>query len=313
MIQEQEIRFRSGEIELAGTTTLPDPRGIFPGVVFISGSGPIDRNENHKKIRINAFHDISNYLAQNGIASFRYDKRGVGQSKGKYLKTGFNDNAMDAIAALEFFGQQSKIDSGKIFMLGHSEGAVIAAKLAGAGVKAAGVILLAGTAQSGEAVMKWQAKQVVKKLKGLNGWIIKTFNIDVSKAQQKQFDRINKSTKDRIRIQLFIKLNAKWFREFMAYDPSVDLSKITVAVLAITGSKDIQVDPADLERMAGLVKAPFEHHLIRNMTHMLRIEEGEASVSNYSKELKKPVESEMLKIILKWLENRINPASKPQT
>jgi hypothetical protein len=312
MIQEQEIRFRSGEIELAGTIAFPGQGGPYPGVLFICGSGPLDRNENHKKMRINAFYDVSNYLAQNGIASLRYDKRGVGQSEGEYLKAGFNDNAADALAALEFFKKQNNIDPEKTFILGHSEGAIIAARLAGEGAETAGAILLAGAAQSGKEVMKRQALQVTGKLKGLNSWIIKTFHIDVLKAQQKQFDRINRSTKDWIRVQIFFKLNAKWFREFMAYDPAADLSKITQAVLAITGSKDIQVDPADLERMAELVKAPFEHYLIQNMTHMLRTEEGEASISNYKEELKKPVEKEMLEIILRWLENRIDPESNQQ-
>ena len=51
-----------------------------------------------------------------------------------------------------------------------------------------------------------------------------------------------------------MKVNAKWQREFMAYDPAIDLPRVTVPMLAITGSKYIQVDPADLERMAGLVR-----------------------------------------------------------
>jgi pimeloyl-ACP methyl ester carboxylesterase len=90
----------------------------------------------------------------------------------------------------------------------------------------------------------------------------------------------------------------------MAYDPAVDLARIEVPLLAVTGSKDVQVDPDDLERMARLVKAPFERRLIPNMTHMLRIEEGEASVSNYREELKKPVEPKLLEIILHWLEKQ---------
>jgi pimeloyl-ACP methyl ester carboxylesterase len=306
MIQEQEIRFRSGEIELSGTITLPGRGGPYPAVVFICGSGPLDRNENHKKMRINAFYEISDYLAQNSIASLRYDKRGVGQSGGEYLKAGFNDNAADALAALEFFKKQNNIDPEKTFMLGYSEGAIIAARLAGEGAKAAGAVLLAGAAQSGEAILKWQALQVAGKLKGLNGWIVRTFHIDVLKAQQKQFDRINSSTKDWLRIQPFMKINAKWFREFMAYDPTADLSKTTMAVLAITGTKDIQVDPADLERMAALVKAPFESHLIKNMTHMLRIEDGEAILSNYKEELKKPVEKEIPEITARWIKSRIS-------
>ena len=154
--------------------------------------------------------------------------------------------------------------------------------------------------------------EIAKGLKGISGWIIKTFHIDVSKAQKKQIDKIKRSKKDWYRLQLLAKINAKWFREFMDYNPVEDLQRITAPVLAITGSKDIQVDPADLEIMAHLVKAPFEPHLIQNMTHMLRIEERDASISKYKKELKKPVEPQLLEIVLRWVENRIDLKSKLQ-
>jgi alpha-beta hydrolase superfamily lysophospholipase len=312
-MQEQEVRFRSGEIELAGTIALPGPGGPFPGVLFITGSGQVDRNENHKKIRLNAFYDISHYLAQNGIASLRYDKRGVGQSEGDHWKTGLYDHAQDALAALQYLKQQKNIQPENIFILGHSEGAFIATRLAGGGAEVAGIILLSGAAQSGEAVLKWQVIQVARGLKGINRWLIKILRIDVSKAQQKQIDKIKRSQKDWYRHQFIVKINAKWLREFMAYNPAEDLPRITVPVLAITGSKDIQVDPADLERMAHLVKAPFERHVIQDMTHMLRIEEGDASISNYKEEIKKPVEPQLLEIVLHWLENRIALRSKAQT
>jgi fermentation-respiration switch protein FrsA (DUF1100 family) len=78
-----------------------------------------------------------------------------------------------------------------------------------------------------------------------------------------------------------------------------------VPVLAITGSKDIQVDPADLEQMSQLVKAPFESHLIQGMTHLLRIEAGEASISRYKDEIKQPLAPELLESIFHWLQKRI--------
>jgi uncharacterized protein len=309
-MQEQEIRFRSGEVELAGTMALPGSGGPFPGVLLITGSGQTDRNENTKKYRINVFYDISHHLAQNGIASLRYDKRGVGQSRGDHWATGFYDHAQDALAALQYLKQQKSIQPENIFILGHSEGAFIATRLAGGGTEVAGIILLSGAAQSGEAVLKWQVVQIARGLKGINGWLIKILRIDVRKVQQKQIDKIKRSKKDWYRQQLLVKTNAKWLREFMAYNPAEDLPRITVPVLAITGSKDIQVDPADLERMTHLVKAPFEHHLIEGMTHLLRIEEGDATISNYKEEIKKPTEFKVLEIVLRWLEKQIDLRSK---
>jgi pimeloyl-ACP methyl ester carboxylesterase len=313
MMQEHEIRFKSGEIDLAGTLALPSSNGPFPTVLFITGSGPIDRNENHKKLHLNIFDDISHYLAENGIASLRYDKRGTGDSQGDYWKTGFYDNSQDALAALQYLKLQNNIQKENIFILGHSEGALQAMRLTGAGTEVAGIILLAGGAQSGEAILKWQAIQIAKGLKGINGWFIKILHIDISKAQQKQIDRIKKSKQDYFRSQLVAKINAKWFREFMDYNPAEDLQRITVPVLAINGSKDIQIDSSDLDRMANLIKAPFEPHLIPNMTHLLRIEEGDAAISKYKKELKKPLEPMVLEIVLKWIQSRVDLRNRSKT
>jgi hypothetical protein len=184
--------------------------------------------------------------------------------------------------------------------------------LAGGGAEVAGIILLSSGAQSGEAVLKWQAIQIAKGLKGINGWLIRILRIDVSKAQQKQIDKIKRSKKDWYRQQFLVKINARWFREFMAYDPIEDLQRITVPVLAITGSKDIQVDPADLERMAHIVKAPFESYVIQDMTHLLRTEKSDATISKYKEEIKKPIEPMVLEIILHWLEKRVGLRKKLQ-
>jgi pimeloyl-ACP methyl ester carboxylesterase len=311
-MKEQEIRFASDEIQLSGTMTFPDSAGPFPMVLLITGSGQVDRNENHKKMHLNAFYDISHYLAQNGIASLRYDKRGVGQSEGDYWSTGFYDHVQDAQAAIKFVKKQENIQSDHIFVLGHSEGSFIATKLAGDETDIAGIILVSGGAQSGEAVLKWQAIQIAKGMKGINGWLIRTLHINVSKAQQKQLEKIKTSQKDWYRQQMLVKINARWLREFMAYNPSDDLRHITIPVLAITGSKDIQVDPQDLEKMASLIKSPFEHHIIQDMTHLLRIEHGEASLSRYKEEILQPISPKLLEIILDWLQRRVELQSKHQ-
>jgi uncharacterized protein len=312
-MKEQEVHFRSGELDLAGTMTLPESDGPFPGVLLLTGSGQVDRNENSRKICLNAFYDLSHYLAMNGIASLRYDKRGIGQSAGDYWETGFYDRNQDAMAALRFFRQQKSIQPDNIYLLGHSEGTFIATHLAGDGAGVAGIILIAGGAQTGEDVLKWQATQLAKRVKGVNGWLVKTLHIDVVKTYQKQVDKIKRSRKNWYRQELFVKVNAKWLREFLAYNPARDFPRIKVPVLAITGSKDLQVNPTDLERMSYLVKAPFEKHLIPGMTHILRSEDGEPSISKYKEEIKKPLEPQLLEIVRHWLESQIHRRSDIRT
>jgi pimeloyl-ACP methyl ester carboxylesterase len=305
MTHERAVIIPSGSLQLAGSLRLPEAGLPCPAVLLIPGSGQVDRDENAPKARLNALHEIAAALAEHGIASLRFDKRGVGASAGDYWETGFFDHVTDAAAALDFLKGQPEIRPDKLFLLGHSEGSLIATRLAGTAAQVAGVILLAGPAQNGEQVLLWQSAQVLKGMRGFNRWLIDLFHIDTRKAQQKQLDRIKRSTKNSMRIQLVAKLNAKWFREFMAYDPAEDLPKIQAPVLAITGTKDIQVDPADLDRMAALVRSEFKSHAVPDLTHLLRSEPGEPSLSTYKQQINQPLDSRVLQIISEWLGRKI--------
>jgi pimeloyl-ACP methyl ester carboxylesterase len=317
-MHERDTRFRSGDNELAGTLTLPSPDGSFASVLLLPGSGQVDRDENCRRPRlhINALHDIAHHLAGHGIASLRFDKRGIGQSDGDYWTSGFHDRVDDARAALDHLRNLPTTQPGRLFLLGHSEGSLVSTSLLGSGVEVAGGILLSGAAQSGEAVLKWQALRVARGLTGINGLIVRTFHIDIAKAQQKHIDAIRASDRDLLRRQLVVKVNAKWLREFMDYDPAPDLQRITAPLLAITGSNDIQVDPEDLDRMAALVQGPFEQHVISDMTHLLRVDDASPSISRYKRETREPISSELLSIVTRWLEaqgggNRTSPPTNP--
>lgn len=302
---EHEVEFSIGDVKFSATVVLPQPEGKFPGVLLIPGTGQVDRNENARGYPINVFKEIAYFLAENGIASLRYDKRGVGKSGGDYWATGFYDNIADVSSILGYFKQHESINADKVFLLGHSEGSIIASRMAGTGTDVSGIILLAGSCSKGEELLKWQSRQIVKGFTGFNAWLVKTFRIDVAKAQQKQIDRIKKSTKDTFRVQLVAKMNAKWMREFLEYNPADDFPAIKCPVLAITGSKDIQVDPADLKKMAELVKSDFESHELPDITHMLRSDKGKPSLSTYKTQMSGPMEAQILTIILDWFKKRV--------
>jgi pimeloyl-ACP methyl ester carboxylesterase len=304
MAVERDVIFASGSLRLSGTLLLPDSDGQWPAVLLIPGSGRVDRNENAAKLRINAFHDIAVHLSEQGIASLRYDKRGMGQSEGNFWETGFFDNVTDAGAALGCLKSQKNIRRDKLFLLGHSEGAITTTRLAATGANVAGIILVAGLACKGEDVLVWQCQQAIKGIRGINKLLIKLFRIDVRKSQQKQLDKIKRSTKNCYRVRGIVKLNAKWFREFMAYNPAEDMPKIRGPVLALTGSKDIQVNPADLNQMAGLLKCEFDPHVLPNITHLLRAELGEPTLYTYKQQVTKPVDKIVLKTISEWLRKK---------
>jgi len=303
---ERVLTFESAGLTLSGTLRLPDGQGPFPAVLLVAGSGQVDRDENHKKLHINLFREIASYLAAREIATFRYDKRGVGASEGDFWAAGLYDNIADAGAALACLKAQDAIRPGSVFVMGHSEGSLISARLAAEKENVAGAILLSGTAQPGEDVLKWQARQVVQGLPGFTKALMKLFRVDPARSQQKVMDRIRASDKDWIRVQLFAKINAKWMREFMAHNPADDLARIEVPVLAIIGSKDIQVNPKGLERMKQLIPGECECHEVPGLSHLLRVDPKDPpSISTYKKQVRQPADQRVLDVVSRWLDAHV--------
>lgn len=295
---EADITIPSGTLTLRGTlnATGPNPG---PAALLISGSGPIDRDSNAKRFSIDVMAQIAGHLGAAGITSLRYDKRGVGESDGDYLSAGFHDNVEDARAAVEALRARPEVDAERVVVVGHSEGALIASVLAADG-ELAGVALLAGAAVNGKRVLQWQARQIAPTLPKPVKWLMALLRQDLVRTQTKRLDRIEASTDDFIRIQ-FVKLNAKWFREFMAFEPAHALRRAAVPVLAITGTKDVQVDPDDVALMEQAVATSFTGHLVEDVTHILRAEPGIASVRTYKKQARRPLDRRVTELLTGWV------------
>jgi pimeloyl-ACP methyl ester carboxylesterase len=120
----------------------------------------------------------------------------------------------------------------------------------------------------------------------------------------RQLARLAATTTDTARIG-GMRINARWWREQLAYDPRPDLARIPVPVLAITGANDTQVDPGDLDVIAHLVPGGADTHRTPGLTHILRRTTGPASVFSYRRLLRDPVDDELLTTIARWLANRL--------
>lgn len=303
MTIQREVSFVSKGQRLEGTLVLPDTPDPCPAVLMIVGSGMVDRDENAPGMPIDVMRQLAEHLAEHGIGSLRYDKRGVGASEGDFWTAGLSDNTDDAAAAIDCLRSQPEVDPSRVFVLGHSEGATICIRLAGAHAPIAGAVLLAGVGRVGREALLWQGEQVVPGMTGFNKWLIGALHVDVRKSQIKAFAKIEKSTKDTYRVQGIRRINAKWMREFLAYDPTADLGRIGVPVLAITGSKDIQVDPADLELMASAVSSEFESHVVPDVTHLLRADADPVpSINSYKTQIAEPVDERVVDLTTDWLE-----------
>ncbi len=130
--------------------------------------------------------------------------------------------------------------------------------------------------------------------------ILKITRTDIIRSQRKQVARIKASTGDVIRIQGF-RINARWWRDFLAYDPRPALARITAPVLAITGGQDVQVPPQDVAEIGRLAQGPFEGHVTGNLSHLFRPDPASAGPRAYRRAVREPVDAEVLKLITTWI------------
>jgi uncharacterized protein len=276
-----EFAARDGT-RLVGTLT---PGGA-PATLILSGSGPLDRDSNMKGQALNVGNALAEALAARGLASLRYDKRGTGESGGEYLTTGFEQETDDARAALD------ALDGDRLAVIGHSVGATIAIRLA-AERPLAGVVLLAAATRPGVEVMRIQTERIAGTVPRLGrGFFLR--------RQAAVRRRLQDSGDDTVRVG-FGRLPARWFREYMAYDPEPDIRAIQCPVLAITGSSDLQVDPADVGRIGELASTPFTGESPDRLTHLLRISHDAPSLRTYPRQLKDPADPALLERVATWL------------
>ena len=177
-MQELEETIESNDAILSGTFCCPDAKGPFPTVLWIQGSGNIDRDDNLPGQPLNNSRTLAHFLAEHGIASFRYDKRGVGRSTGNYYSAGHFDLVEDGVSCLKFLSDYEQCKENLLFVVGHSEGSIIAPQLSQRVESLAGIVLLAPFIEKAEPLLMRQAmalKEMVASRTGFKGLMIKTY------------------------------------------------------------------------------------------------------------------------------------------
>lgn len=262
--KEEMVTFenKKDSITLAGTLTLPVPTNKKPPVVIlISGSGPQDRDESfasHKPFLV-----LSDYLTRNGIAVLRYDDRGFGESTGNFAEGTTADFATDVLSAIDFLKTRTEIDTKKIGLIGHSEGAIIAPMVANLSKDITFIVMLAGTGTTGKEVSLTQAIDYrnfpVADEKAYEAYIKKAIEIASSEREidivRKELNAFYQNSellasllppnvdKDEFIENLVSTRTTPWIRYFYNYNPVNEIRKINIPAFALYGSNDTQVPP----------------------------------------------------------------------
>lgn len=297
--RSEDVTYPAGAagVTIAGTLTLPPGSGPFPAVLLITGSGPQDRDETLMGHR--PFLVLSDRLSRAGIAVLRVDDRGVGKSTGSFAAATTLDFASDAEAGVRFLKGRPEIAAAKIGLVGHSEGGLIAPIVASRSTDVAFVVLLAGPGVTGEQILLHQQEKL-SRAAGLADAVIASRRkmFEAAYAELKTGDR---SPEGRARVEkafadggmspeerqiALAQMGAPWFQTFLTLDPAVYLRQLKVPVLALNGSLDLQVDPAqnlppiraalgaagntDIE----IVELPGLNHLFQHATNGMPTEYG---------------------------------------
>lgn len=273
--KEEDVTYTnaSAGITLAGTITTPQGAGPFPAILLITGSGAHDRDESileHKPFLV-----LSDYLTRKGIAVLRTDKRGCGKSGGVYATATTADFATDAEAGVAFLRTRPEVDHKRIGLLGHSEGGAVAPMVAAQDPGVAFIVLMAGPGLPGDQILVAQRSLIEEAQGAPHDFVEKDAALHrqiyafVEQEKDKDGATVEKDVNQKFAgqeadAQLTAEakvLSTPWFRYFLAYDPGPTLQKVKCPVLALDGSKDLQVPPEiDLASIRKALEAGGNKH-----------------------------------------------------
>ncbi|WP_274475970.1 alpha/beta hydrolase [Mangrovimonas aestuarii] len=266
IIIAQENKFFSEDLSINklidGTLLTPNKATKqTPLAIIIPGSGPTNRNGNQNFLKNNSLKKLAEALSNEGIATFRYDKRIVKQIRQNNVdkEITFDDFITDANSVLEYFINEDKF--GKIYVIGHSQGSLVG--MIAAKGKANGFVSLAGPGKPIDEVLY---EQISKTAPGFSEEVKKTLEIMKSGNTTDEYPPAL--------VTIFNKDLQPFLINWMQYNPSEEIKNLTIPVLIINGTKDLQVT----EEEAKLLKEASPDAqlvIIKDMNHVLVPIEGD--------------------------------------
>ena len=319
----EEVAFQNGPVNLAGTLTLPEGDGPFPGVLLISGSGLQDRDETlvgHKPFWV-----LADHLSRAGIAVLRVDDPGIGKSTPHPKPATTADFATDVEAGVAFLKEDDRI--GRVGLIGHSEGGLIAAIVASRSSDVGFIVLMAGPGVLGAELLRKQNERIFdaagiagERKQNLLVLLDRLFTILTSEdmaederrqgveeivRQQLEINGVPPAQQDEAQVRTLAKQSlTPWMRYFLTFDPRPALEKIRVPVLALNGELDVQVD-ADQNLTA--IAAALEKGGNRNVTvhrlpeHNHLFQRAKTGLINEYGVIEETISPEVLDLIRDWV------------
>lgn len=258
--QEAVTVAAAGGVRLSGTLTLPAGKGPFPVALIIAGSGPTDRDGNGPYIKTDMYKLLAQGLAAHGIATLRYDKRGIGASvtAQSEAQLRFDEYVDDAVALTHYLASREEFS--RISIIGHSEGSLIGILAAQRDPNVKALVSLAGVGRNAATVIEEQVRAG-----------------GASPAVQAEVAAYNKSllagkpvpSPDPTLNVLFRSSVQPYLISWYRYDPAVEITKLKIPVLIVQGATDLQVSVTDANLLA-TADPQAKLLVMQGMNHILR-------------------------------------------
>ncbi|MCB0474484.1 MAG: alpha/beta hydrolase [Flavobacteriaceae bacterium] len=290
-IRATEVEIPSKGLPVMGTLLMPQAKSTVPLLILIPGSGPTDRDGNQAIMQNNSLKFLAEALVKNGIATFRYDKKIL-----QLMNTeGFKEDSIkfdafiaDAADVIEYFNKDRRFS--KIIVGGHSQGSLVGMIAAREG--ADGFISLEGAGRPVDEILQ---EQLLKQAPALEKDINRTLDSLRSGKQDPAYSKYLAGI-FRESVQPFI---ISWIR----YNPQTEIQKLSIPVLIVNGTKDVQVPVSDAELLHENNKAS-RIGIIANMNHILKTIDGDLNenmASYYNPDL--PVSDELVHILTDFVKS----------
>jgi len=255
----EEKTFATPTGNLSGTLILPTTGKVFKLVVIQAGSGPTDRNGNSgNALKANSYRLLAEALSKQNIALLLIDKRGVGKSMGAMKSEAslrFDDYADDLADWISFIKKDKRI--GKIFIAGHSEGSLVG-MIAAQKEKVNGYISIAGAGESIDKIITWQYAQKSQEIADV---------VDSLLSRMRNKQKID--TVPPYLLSILRPSVQPYILSWMLHDPCAEIKKLTVPILILQGTTDIQVEVKQAE-MLKTCKPTATLKIVTGMNHILK-------------------------------------------
>ncbi len=296
LYSESPIVLHTSTGNIFGTLCEPTKAKHFPVALIIAGSGPTDRDGNSMMLYSDCYKILAHRLARNGIASVRYDKRGIGESRAAMTKESdlrFDNYIDDARAWIDSLKHSGRFT--QVIVIGHSEGSLIGMIAARDADK---YVSIAGVGNKANLILKHQLASLPEQNLPENLRDM-AFSILDSLAGGHLVNEVPPSLGS-----LFRPSVQPYLISWMRYSPQVEIAKLRIPGLIIQGTNDIQVDTNEAKLLAAAdpqAKLVF----IKNMNHIFRIVTGgrAKNLQTYGNP-DLPISDELVKAITEFIEAR---------